>query len=45
MAVRKPFNKALYEAYDAAAKDKLVTLLESNGHTIVSTIFTASTMV
>ena len=37
MAVRKKFNRALYEAYDAAAKDKLVTLLESNGHTIVNT--------
>ena len=37
MAVRKPFNRALYEAYDAAAKDKLVTLLEQKGHTIVNT--------
>ena len=37
MAVRKPFNKALYEAYDATAKKKLVTLLENKGHTIVTT--------
>lgn len=37
MAVRKRFNRALYEAYDAAAKDKLVTLLEQKGHTIVNT--------
>ena len=37
MAIRKPFNKALYEAYDAAAKDALVGLLQKNGHQIVNT--------
>lgn len=36
-AVRKPFNKALYKTYDVSAKEKLVTLLENKGHTIVST--------
>ena len=37
LAIRKPFNRALYEAYDTAAKEKLVSLLESKGHTIVNT--------
>jgi hypothetical protein len=36
-AVRKPFSRALYEAYDGKAKDTLITLLESRGHTIVNT--------
>ena len=35
--VKRPFNKALYEAYDGKAKDRLATYLESVGHTIVST--------
>lgn len=35
--VKRPFNKALYEAYDGKAKDKLAAYLESVGHTIVST--------
>ena len=37
MAIRKPFNKALYEAYDAAAKDTLVSFLKDKGHQIVNT--------
>jgi hypothetical protein len=36
-AVRKSFNRALYEAYDEPAKQALVKLLEAKGHTIVST--------
>lgn len=36
MAVRKKFNRALYEAYDQKAKDALVAYLTSKGHTIVS---------
>ena len=36
MAVRKQFSRALYEAYDTPARDKLVTYLESRGHTIVN---------
>ena len=35
--VKRPFNKALYEAYDGKAKDRLAAYLESVGHTIVST--------
>ena len=35
--VRKKFSRALYEAYDNKAKDALVSLLESKGHTIVNT--------
>jgi len=35
--VRKSFNRALYEAYDEPAKDALVSLLKSKGHTIVNT--------
>jgi len=34
--VRKPFNRSLYEAYDAPARDALVAYLEGKGHTIVS---------
>ena len=36
-AVRKQFSPALYAAYDKKAKDTLVELLESKGHTIVNT--------
>tara|TARA_B100000780_G_scaffold252750_1_gene200011 strand:+ start:644 stop:1090 length:447 start_codon:yes stop_codon:yes gene_type:complete len=36
-AVRKNFSRALYQAYDKKAKDTLVDLLESKGHTIVNT--------
>ena len=35
-AVRKQFNRALYEAYDTPARDKLVAYLEAKGHAIVS---------
>ena len=35
--VRKNFSRALYQAYDKKAKDTLVKLLESKGHTIVNT--------
>jgi hypothetical protein len=35
-AVRKTFNRALYEAYDAPARNALVLHLESKGHTIVN---------
>jgi len=34
--VRKQFNRALYEAYDAPARNALVLYLEDNGHTIVN---------
>ena len=37
MTVRKKFSRALYEAYDGPAKEALVSLLESRGHTIVNT--------
>ena len=36
-AVRKQFNRALYEAYDSPARDALVSYLEAKGHTIVTT--------
>lgn len=36
MSVRKQFSRALYEAYDTPARDKLVAYLESKGHTIVN---------
>ena len=36
-AVRKNFSRALYQAYDQKAKDTLVDLLISKGHTIVNT--------
>jgi hypothetical protein len=35
-AVRKRFSHALYEAYDAPARDRLVAYLESKGHTIIN---------
>tara|TARA_B110000908_G_scaffold10409_1_gene12437 strand:- start:1107 stop:1556 length:450 start_codon:yes stop_codon:yes gene_type:complete len=35
-AVRKQFNKALYEAYDAPARNALVLYLEDNGHTVIN---------
>jgi len=34
--VRKQFNRALYEAYDAPARNALVIYLEDNGHTIIN---------
>jgi hypothetical protein len=34
MGTRKQFSRALYEAYDAPAKDKLVEYLVSAGHDI-----------
>lgn len=34
--VRKSFNRALYEAYDAPARDALVNYLTAKGHTIVN---------
>lgn len=36
VAVRKRFDRALYEAYDSQAKDALVVLLLSKGHEIVN---------
>lgn len=36
VAVRKSFNRALYEAYDSPARDALVSYLEAKGHTIVN---------
>tara|TARA_R110001599_G_scaffold144933_1_gene327021 strand:- start:137 stop:580 length:444 start_codon:yes stop_codon:yes gene_type:complete len=36
MVVKKRFDRALYEAYDKAAKDTLSELLKKKGHTIVS---------
>ena len=35
-AVRKQFNRALYEAYDKPARTALVSYLEGKGHTVVS---------
>ena len=35
--IKRPFNRALYEAYDAKAKETLVSLLERKGHTVVNT--------
>lgn len=35
-AVRKSFNKSLYEAFDAPARQALISYLESKGHTIVN---------
>ena len=35
-AVRKTFNRALYEAYDTPARDALVSYLEAKGHTIIN---------
>ena len=34
--IKKQFSRALYEAYDAPARDALVTYLESKGHTVVN---------
>ena len=34
--IKRQFNRALYEAYDAPARDALVTYLESKGHTVVN---------
>jgi hypothetical protein len=34
--IKKPFSRGLYEAYDAPARDALVSHLEGKGHTIVS---------
>jgi len=34
---KRPFSRALYEAYDAKAKETLVSLLERKGHTVVNT--------
>lgn len=34
---RKPFNRALYEAYDEKAKDALVSYLSKKDHEIVNT--------
>ena len=36
MAVRKSFNRALYEAYDKKAKDALIEHLKAKAHTIVN---------
>ena len=36
-SIKKPFSRALYEAYDGKAKDRLAEYLQSVGHTIVST--------
>lgn len=36
MAVRKQFNRALYEAYDEPARSALVSYLEGKGHVIVN---------
>lgn len=35
--IKRPFNRALYEAYDTKAKETLVSLLERKGHTVVNT--------
>jgi len=35
--IKRPFNRALYETYDAKAKETLVSLLEREGHTVVNT--------
>ena len=36
MAVRKAFNRALYDAYDTPARAALVAYLEGKGHVVVS---------
>lgn len=33
-AVRKPFERSLYDRFDNPAKEKLIQILESRGHTI-----------
>ena len=35
-SVRKAFDKSLYNAYDSPARDALITYLESDWHTILS---------
>ena len=35
-AVRRKFDRALYEAYDAPARNALVSYLEDKGHTIIN---------
>ena len=34
--IKRPFSKALYDAYDKPARETLATYLESQGHTVVS---------
>jgi hypothetical protein len=34
--IKRPFSKALYEAYDAPARNALVSYLEGKGHTILN---------
>ena len=34
--IKRPFSKALYEAYDSPARKALAAYLESNGHTVVN---------
>lgn len=36
MSVRKQFSRALYEAYDTPAKEALVAILKTRGHTLVN---------
>lgn len=36
MTTKRPFNKALYDAYDKPARDILVEYLENKGHVIVN---------
>ena len=36
MTAKRPFNRALYEAYDEPARNALVAYLESKGHTVVN---------
>jgi hypothetical protein len=34
--IKRPFSKALYEAYDSPARKALAAYLESNGHTVIN---------
>ena len=34
--IKRPFNKALYDAYDKPARNALASYLEEQGHTVVS---------
>ena len=34
--IKRPFSKALYDAYDQPARDTLAAYLEGKGHTVVS---------
>jgi len=34
--IKRPFSKKLYETYDNAAKEKLISFLKLNGHTILN---------